>query len=409
MAGSFALSAAGLSIQTVDEIRDMITQGLIAKYGVGVDTSLSTVLGQFVNVIAELMAKNQQVALDVYNSMNPDAAYGVTLDQRASYTGSLREAAKASVVTGDATFTGPGVINNGTIITKDVDGTTWEAINGPYNIGAAGVIPDVQYQATTTGPIIAPFGTAFSITTPVGNYSGFANTEDATVGQDQQSDPAFRRTRKIEQFSQGQGPLGAITAVISRIEGVDAARTYHNTNVQPEDSDGIPYKQFNVVVATTPSPPSPALQQEIFDKLWLVQGPQGRAYGTDYVGQAIDSEGTPQAVAFDLESELDIWINITLTTSTSEMPVSENLAQVVSDAVLNGMNTNHRGLGEDVLAMNVTGIIQQLQQNGEISGVDVVVATVSDDALGPFVSTKQPVGIRERPDFDSSRIAVTEN
>jgi hypothetical protein len=188
---------------------------------------------------------------------------------------------------------------------------------------------------------------------------------------------------------------------------VVSVRVYHNPSVQPADSDGIPFKAFNVVVETNPSSPGLALRQSIADAIFSAEGTGGQAFGTDFVLTVIDNEGNAHAnIGFDLISLTDVFIVITLILTDSEQPLSQNIIQVVKDAVLAKAQADFNGIGRNQLEFEYEGIIASLQESGQISGVTSVNVTMSTvSLLGPFLSPL-PIGIRERPDFDSTNIEV---
>lgn len=411
-----SLSSSGLQVQTQAEILDELTAKLRATFGPNFNTSTSSIAGQLSNILAEVRALDQQVLLQVYRCFDPNTAIGVCLDRLASLTGSLREPATRSTVDVEFTFTAAGSVANGDQFRNDDTGTLWEAINGPWVAGGAGTIAG-QLQAVNTGPLVANAGTTWSIVTANPNLSGVANpADDADLGQDQQSDASFRQARNIELYARGLGPLASIDAVVSRVPGVTFVRTYHNPNINPVDADGIPFKAFNVVVQTDPSPPPAALQQLIWDAIWTVTGAGGEAYGTGFVGSITDSEGTLQSnIGFDLVSEVDVWLNVELTTSTSEDPITPNITTVVADAILAtalDQVDNVEGweeTGRDVVAIDVSGVVSRLLSAGTITGVDAVAVAIGTGGFPAIPGAqKLSIGIREIAQFDSPRIQVTE-
>ena len=416
-----SLNSAGLQTQTEEEIRDELVAELRSTFGNNINTNTSSILGQLVNIWAELFAVTQQSLLGVYRSFDPNAAIGVSLDQRAVLTGSLRKGATFSVVEGDLEFSGLGTITNGDRITNTDNGTFWELINGPFT--STGPFPETisgaQFQAVDPGPVVANAGTNWAIVTAVPGLSGFSNpADDANLGSLQESDPEFRQRRSIELFARGQGPLAAISAVVSKVDGVLSVRTYHNPDVNPVDSDGIPFKAFNVVVETQPPMPPPELQQRIFDAIWTATGAGGESFGlpsppgtagTFYAGIVVDSEGTPQPVEFNTVSNVDVFIDIDLVTSTSENAVTPNIEDVVQQAVLDVALANWQVVGRDVLSFDVIGVVNDLITSGKISGVDQVLAGVGSGGPPGLVPQKLAIAIREKAEFNLPAISVVQS
>jgi uncharacterized phage protein gp47/JayE len=405
---AFELTPSGLSTETEDEVKQKRTANLRSVFGVNLDTSTSSIIGQDVNVNSEIEAKNQQVALDIYNSMNPNSAQGTSLDRLAALTGSVRDPATNSNVEGILTFSGAGTVNNGVQINNDDAGTVWEATGGPYVAVGPTTIP-ATFSAIDTGPLLANANTTWSLITPVPGLTSFTNpNDDAQVGQDQQTDPQFRVSRQIELYSRGQGPKLAITGVVSKVPGVVSARTYHNPATNPVDANGIPFKAFNVVLETNPTPPPLALRESIAEAIFSATGAGGQAFGTDYNLTVTDVEGQDHDnVGFDLVTLQNVYVVMTLSTVGTEQPISPNIEDTVAAAILAHAQENFSGLGQNQLAFEYVGIVADLQEAGTITGITSVAAQLSTTGLGgPFLDPLE-ISIRERPDFDALNIQVT--
>lgn len=407
---AFELTADGLSTQTQAEICDELAAKLRSTFGNNLNTSTSSIMGQLKNIVSEFRGLDQQVALAVYRSFDPNSAIGVSLDRLAALTGSLREGATFSVVDGILTFSAAGTANPGDLIKNDDNGTEWQLTGGPHT--AVGPYPeeiDATFAAVVAGPTLANANTNWSLVTAIPNLTGFTNpADDANVGQNQQTDPEFRVDRQVEIYSPLSGPLRAIKAVVSKVPGVVTVRVYHNPSEQPTNADGLPFKSFNVVVETNPSTPDLALQQAIADAIFSVMGAGGEAFGTDFNLTVVDVEGNPQTnIRFDLISLVDVFIAITLDTTGSEQALSQNIEAVVEAAVLEKAQTDFNGIGRNQLEFEYEGIVAALQQSGQISGVTTVTVNMSTVGIGgPFLSPL-PIGVRERPDFDSPNIVAT--
>lgn len=404
---AFELTPAGLSTQTQEQLVEEITAKLRGTFGNNLNTSTSTIMGQLVNIFAEFRGLDQQVVLAVYRAFDPNSALGVALDRLAAITGSIREGETFSVVDGLLEFSGAGTMFVGDTIQNDDNSTIWQLIGA--NVVSAGPWPEflnATFAAVVAGPTLAQANTNWSLVTAVPGLTGFENaTDDADPGRLAQSDPDFRISRQIEIYARGQGPLLAIRGVVSKVDGVTAVRVYHNPSIMPADSDGIPFKAFNVVVETSPSPPGSALQQSISDAIFSAMGAGGEAYGTDFNKTVTDVEGNPQPdIRFDLVDEVDIYVILDLSTAGTEQPISDNLVEVVEAAVLEKAQADFSGLGQNQLGLEYVGIVAALQDSGQISGVTV--STVRLSRVGPGGPYFDPleIGIRERPSFESVNI-----
>lgn len=404
---TFELTPSGLSTQTQADIVEELGGKLRTTFGNNLNTATSSIMGQIINIVGEFRGLDQQVALAVYRSFDPNSAIGVALDRLAALTGSLREGATVSVVEGILTFSGAGTMNNGDLILNADTSDTWELTDGPHVAAGPDVI-DATFAAVETGPKLANANTNWTAIDVIPNLDGFTNpVDDANVGQDQQTDPDFRIDRQVELYSQNVGGLLAIKGVVSKTPGVTFVRVYHNPSVQPADSDGIPFKAFNVLVETNPSSPGPVLRQSIADSIFSALGAGGQSFGTDFTEVVEDVEGNFHPdISFDVVDLTDVFIAITLTVTDSEDPLSNNILAVVQSAVLEHAQANFNGIGKNQLDFEYAGIVADLQESGEISGVTKVTVLMSTTAIGgPFFSPLQ-IGIRQRPDFDSGNITV---
>jgi hypothetical protein len=230
--------------------------------------------------------------------------------------------------------------------------------------------------------------------------------DDADPGRLAESDVDFRERRTVELFAGNIGGLAAITAVVSKVDGVETVRTYHNPATPGFDADGIPFKAFNVVIETNPTPPPLALQESIADAILSATGAGGEPFGTDYNLLRPDSEGTLQPIGFDLIDEVDVFVMITIDTTGTEQPITPNMMSVVEEAVLETAQANFSNIGRNQIAFEYSSIVAGLQASGEITGAVSVLVELSRVAIGGPYLDPVPIGIRERPSFESVNIQV---
>lgn len=413
------LTANGLQTQTWDEIFAELGLLLQARFGNTLNTDVSSINGQYMRIVSELRAVDQQALLDVYRSFDPNSAVGTALAARCALTGTVRHGESYSTVEGELEFNAAGIVPNGTALQNDDTSTQWQTIDGPYT-DTGGPYPETvaaRWQAVEAGSATAPAGTAWSLVTPLAFLNGAANpSEDATLGALEETDAELRYRRTVELYSQGQGPLASIASVVSRVDTengrVDTVRVYHNPNINPVDADGIPFKAFNVVLEVTPTPPSIGLQRDIFAAILSVLGAGGEAYGTDYTGTAVDYEGQHQIVAFDLVALVDVFLQIEISTSADELLVPLDPAQMATEiqstvtAAAQDV-AKYNKIGRDVREVDYVGAIVAAVVAGELGGIDVIDVSLSTTSkTGPYIADVVPLGIRERPDIDSGKVRV---
>jgi len=404
----------GLEIMTLDEAREWITARLLAKFGDTLNTGSLSFTGQIRDIVGEAFHLCQEALLALYTRLDPNGATGVWQDRIGGLTGSTRRGESYSTVDGTLTFVGLQTVNDGDVIQHDGTGTLWEAIGGPYTDTDADV--PATFQALTAGPVEAVAGSTWSVVTnPTGKT--FTNpTEDATPGQLEESAPDYRRRQAIEKYGQGQGPTSAISGRVSKVNTangrVDTVRTYHNPNQQPTDADGLPWKQTHVIVETTPNPPTAGLDQDIFGALWAASGGGCTYYGSR-AGTVTDSEGQSQDVAYDIVTDVDLYIVVSIDTANSldvDGPVFPkepvDFATIVFDAVY-ARAQELRIVGRDPRELDYAGVVNSLVAEGQITGVGAVAVQLSQTGLGgPYDAGFSSIERYEKIEVDTVNIRI---
>ena len=409
---TLVLDESGLNIQTQQEINEERGQLIRDAFGVNTRLDAKSIMGQINNIDAELLALCHQALLAVYRSFDPASAIGRALDARLTLTGSQREGATFSTVDGTLTFSAGATMNNGDQIKNSTTSDLWQLTSGPHT--AVGPFPETipaQFTAVETGPKIAIAGTTWDPVTIIAGLDGFTNpTDDAEVGTDRASDGKARQDRTVELYSQGSGPLAAIQSVVSKVAGVVNVRAYHNVDEDPVGTQplnlDIPFKAFNVVVETNPLVPTAAIEQAIYDAIWSVMGAGGEAWGTDFSGFVVDTEGVSQPISFDTVTIDDILIELDLITSTTEDAITPNLDTIVAAEVLSQAQSRFEVAGRDVRSDELAAIVFEMQKAGTISGVDGVDVRLAISPGVPATKTKESIALRKKPDFDSANITV---
>jgi uncharacterized phage protein gp47/JayE len=391
------LTGDGLTIQTLAEIQEELKVVYRQAFGNNVNLLPKSIFGQQIGIAAEREAVVQNTMLDIFKSWNPLTASGIPLDIIAELAGTERLAATRSTIdSGRITGTTGTVIDNGKKVKLDATTTEWQIINGPYTIPVSGTLDNVELEAVNTGPLtaVATGPSGWTIVTPVVGWTDFENPTDAELGRDLETDAEFRVRRIRELASAGRASLPAITANLSQVDGVTFARTYENTTLVT-DGDGIPGKAINAVVEG-------GTDQDVADELFASKAAGIEAYGTDVTATVIDDEGNSHTIKFDRVSTVNIWIKCTLTTSTSEETFPSTGAATVAAALLDYGNDYMRGVGQDVLAYKLVGAVE----DSGVEGIDQVAVLVKD--ADPPTLAKQAIGLRDRANYDSTRISVVE-
>ena len=401
----FILTDQGLGTETQDEARTRIGSLFQGTFGDQIEIATDTVGGQLVDLFAELTVAAEQQVLLTYNSSDRRTATGVALDRLGGNIGIPRDGATRSSSEGTITGTPGTNIPNLSQVRLNSTNTVWEILGGPYVIPAGGIIELVPLQSQETGPItaIASGPTEWTIVDVVVGWDTWETTEDATPGQNQQSDKDYRASQDVGLFIRAQGPLLAITANVDVVEGVVTARTFHNPSLSPIDPVTlIPFKAINVVVETDPVVPTASLRQAIAFAIWNSSGAGVDTFGAESE-VIIDSEGTAQTINFDLVANVNIFIEIDLTTSDEDEAITPNIDTVVAEFVAEQANIQFTSISDNVAEFKINGLVFESGATG-ITSVVVRLSTVGFS--GPFDSPEINISIRQRADFDLLRIDV---
>lgn len=447
---TLALTAAGLQIETFEEIVANISAKLTKRFG-NIDLSENSIEGVLVAIIAERLASGDKLLQRIYSSWDPDAASGSALASLSSLTGTLREGATKTAVTltllgvdGTPVLSLNRVRNpssiNGDQFETSADGTitaiaawapsTAYALNdrktnggnaylvitagvsagsgGPTTtasdiadgtvhwryIGAGTALVDVPARALVEGPITAAAGSLTERVTPVAGWNGVVNLYDASPGRYVMSDGVLRRKRVIDLQQPGTGPIDAIRAALSDpkvVPGVntDTVRVWHN--VTKLTVDGIPPNSVEVLLEGG--------DDQVIANALLANVVGGIRTHGNTLAYATDSQGTSHERKFSRPELLDIYVIITLVKDPAEYPNDGD--ELVKQAIVQwgaaqkaGKNVVASAIG--AAAFDVLGVLN-VPSPPLISAAPTTV---------PIASTEIEISKRQRAVFDTSRITV---
>lgn len=394
------VDSSGLTIQTYEEILEDIQEEFRSRISTAIATSLGSMAGQLQRIMALREYQAQERALALYQALDPRLSEGVFQDRQNALLGLERLPNTSAVVSGTATGTSGTVINNGVLLT--VGGSQFAVTNGPYTIGAGGTVSGVELTATEFGEVdVATLG-AWTIDTPVTGFDSFADDSQSIYGRLVETSTEYRTRAEVERYRRSSQTLRAIEASVSSVEGVTYARAWDNITTEPTDADGIPYGAINVVAE---GGTDADVAQAILDA-----APAGHdLYGWptpsgSFVSVTIGSGTLSEIVEFNRVTEFDLWIRVSVVTSTSEelAPDDADLEAAIDAALLEYTTANWQ-IGTDVLPYKLIGAISA----AGIDGIDsITVEHSTTSGSGPWSSAKLPISIRQRAVYSSARLVV---
>jgi len=104
----WGITEQGFVAQQLTDALDDIEQGLIAQFGANINLSPESFFSQISGIVAERLSLVWQAMQDVYNSQNPDTAFGASLDNIGALRGIPRLKASSSSIQNVKLFGTPG-------------------------------------------------------------------------------------------------------------------------------------------------------------------------------------------------------------------------------------------------------------------------------------------------------------
>lgn len=385
--------SSGVVIDTYDELLSDVQTDYLGQWP-GIKTKLSSSAGQMQRLMTKRELEMQEKILQVYTQLDARLAEGVHADRNNAQTGSTRLPNTPAEVRGTATGTPATSIPNGT--TVEIGGFQFVTSGGPHVIGGGGTISDVLVVASLPGEVdVATLG-AWTIIDTVSGFASFDDDTQPVVGRLVETDLEYRARAEVERFSRSSGPLLSIESAVSKVKGVTYVKAWHNVTVDPVDADGIELHGLKVVVEGGDA-------AQVAQAIWSSM-PGGHLLFASDESEVIVEGPAIHTIVFDRVDDIDMWVKVTLTTSTSEEAAPDGLEDLVKGLVYDYAILNW-DIGSDVLAHRVSGALSSL------AGVDATVIEFSTDDGGgdPYSSAKKAMSIIQRAVPAKIRITLVEN
>lgn len=448
------LTAAGLEVATLADVREQINTAWRARFGASMDVSDSSPDGQLIGIVAEIFALLWELLEAINSSQDPDKATGAFLRALAALIGTTADPATFSTVTATltgvptssipagtlvstasteqqfvTTGSGPVVIASAPAWTDGDDYIEGDRVTNGGNVylcvqdGQSGLPPgpvgedpdpdvvevdgttawrflgegtgsvDVVVRATVAGPIVAVAGDLTGIDEPAGGLQGVTNILDAELGALAMTDAELRVAMAQEVARPGTGPKDAIRAALLDV-GVGT--------LSPVTSATVFHNITDVTDADGVPPHSVealvrgGLDQDIFDALLANVVGGIRTHGS-VVGTSIDAAGGSQTMKFSRTTEIDVYVSVTLTKDPTTYPADGD-DQVKAALAAAG---NAKDDGTNVASSAVLARVYA------VPGIVEVSLPLIGTAPSPVATTTIPISLRQRAVFDTTRITVT--
>lgn len=239
------LTNAGVIASTYYEIVEYLKAEYRGIYGDDAYLENDSQDGQWIGVIARLIAECSAVSADVYSSFSPKTAKCEALSRNVAINGIRRALASYSYV--DVILGGiPGTeIRSGFAIDKN--NNKWIFIDEVVTIPESGVIT-VTARSEKLGSILAQIGTVNVIGKPTRGWTSVNNETTSQLGVPVENDAKLRQRQALSVAIPAQSKLDGIKGALFGLSGVSRCKTYENeTNMI--DAFGLSPNSVCVVVS----------------------------------------------------------------------------------------------------------------------------------------------------------------
>ncbi len=364
------LDASGLQVNSRAELVEYFTGKYQDIYGTDINLDSNTPDGQMMNIFIQAILDTQDLAVQVYNSFDPDNAIGVVLDQRVTINGIQRQ--EATYTETDITLVLSQSVNlygldgddpsserddgNEVYTVSDNAGNRWQLQETQLGVGPGteifsfiAALPGAQLTVPNTITVQVTIVLGVTTVNNPGTYT--------TLGEDEESDGALRLRRQKSVSLASQGYLRGLVAALENITGITSAFVYENTT-DAEDDDGVPGHSIWVIVAGNADDVD--IAQAIYTKRNAGCGMKGdTTYSIDQV------DGTIFVVSWDEVIVRNVFIRFTVAPIDGVTPVA---VQLIRDGIVDALVP---AVNETLNINQIATQVQAVDENALVTSVGI--------------------------------------
>lgn len=393
------ITSSGILVPDTADLLTGVQDEYRAAFGADVNVDPSTPQG--VLITAEVSARsgvltnNAQLA----NQINPNLAGGVFLDAIGALTGLQRQAATRSVVPGVALTGVPGTLIPAGTVARTAAGDEF-ASAGAVTLDGTGAA-SVDFVAVVAGPVACAVGALTQIVSGVLGWEAVTNATAATLGQDQETDAAFRARRRLTLALQGVALVEAITSALYDVPGVLSLSFRENVASTSQVIDGVtmaPHSIYTCVEGGTDA----AVASALLTNKSLGAGYNAGPGPSVTVNVTEPSSGQVYPVTFGRPEAIPIKARVTVRPGSSLLDPQTAIREAIL-ALFSGAVTGEAriGVGSDVSPFELSGAITAFAP-----GLFVQLVEVTTIAADTYSTDPIPVEIWQRATITGSSIQV---
>ncbi len=375
MAGYNYINETGTIIPDTSDLLTIVENEYKSVFGEDLDVSPSTPQGKFITaevINRESLLRNNAL---LANQINPNLSGGVYLDAIGALTLSERDKNKFSKATVNSTGAA------GTIIPKNVRMRTaaydYFSSSESVTLDSEG-LGQVIFIADKEGAIPAASGALSIIVDEVLGWETGTNPDAAILGIAPQSDPAFRKERRVTLAGQSSNLAEATITALYKLDGVTSVTFLENVSASTQVIDGVTMVAKSIYACVSGGDNTEIANAILYKK----------SGGCNYNNGA----GTPITVTvqnpyslqnfsvkFDRPEEIPVKIRVTIGPS----PLVSNPADLVKKAILAyaaGEIPDKDGfiIGAEVSCFELSGAITCTYPLVEVKTVEIALSPSGD-------------------------------
>lgn len=234
----------GFKTDSFIEILARLSTQLKDIYGQDINLDQDTPDGQMVGINTTVISDLQDLALYIYNAMDPDFAEGVNLDRLLKLLARTRLPATKSTVDINLTLNRDATIPI-TYTVSDSNGQNWQ-IASEQTLTAGTHL--VTFESVDYGMITAESNTITQQVTIMTEIDSLTNPSNATAGRDEESDQNLRERRNKILEVNAYSTVGSIVGKLLTLDNVIDVCPYENkTSVYDSERDLNPHSIWIIV------------------------------------------------------------------------------------------------------------------------------------------------------------------
>lgn len=384
------LDTNGLTTKTFTDVVSAIENGepgypgLYQIYGPNINLNPNSPDANLVNIFALAVVDTENLLQQIYTSMDPDQAIGVTLDSRCAINGVVREGGtftqQTIAVTVSGAVTLPGIDLYPSSPFTVSDGVNAYQLLATTTTSGAGTI-NLAFQAAQIGPIQSAVNTITTIVTVTYGVVSVNNPSSyTTLGVATETDAALRIRRANSVALPSTGYLFGLYGALLNIVGINYALVLENIT-STTDSNGIPGHSIWVIVSGTNST---SVQTQIANTIYVKRNAGCGMKGGITVNVPQITGGT-LPVKFDYATSEPLYFTCTATAIDSTKPLDKTWIQL---QVYNYFKNSY-GINQTADATAIVSYIKQIAPNASITAEGIYTTGGS----GSPVATLAPIAV----------------